>query len=345
MTSRLARRCLVMLVAFAVLARIPVGFDVGFRFDAALAVIWAFGLLSIILLTGYVGQISLCQATFAGVGAYAAGMVASAFHVDYAAAIAVGVGVAFLLGVIVGLPALRLHGITLAIVTLGIALVFDRYVFQDHAFEWFTGGSGGWRVSTTTLLGLRVDSSEHLMVAYAVLLALFCAVALLIVNLHDSGAGRRFRAIRDSEVAAATAGVDLTRYKLLAFGLSAAIAGLGGSFYPLVAGSVSPQPFWLFTSLQLAAIAVLMGVRYVPAAALGGVFMSFVPDILTRFGHGTFAGRAYDISFDWFQIAVGVLLIVQMIALPDGVWGDLRNRASHAWSAVRMIGARRVKVA
>ncbi|HYL07523.1 MAG TPA: branched-chain amino acid ABC transporter permease [Candidatus Udaeobacter sp.] len=345
MTSRLARRCLVMLVAFAVLARVPVGFDVGFRFDAALAVIWAFGLLSIVLLTGYVGQISLCQATFAGVGAYAAGMVASAFHVDYAAAIAVGVGVAFLLGVIVGLPALRLHGITLAIVTLGIALVFDRYVFQDHAFEWFTGGSGGWRVGTTTLLGLRVDSSEHLMVAYAVLLALFCAVALLIVNLHDSGAGRRFRAIRDSELAAATAGVDLTRYKLLAFGLSAAIAGLGGSFYPLVAGSVSPQPFWLFTSLQLAAIAVLMGVRYVPAAALGGVFMSFVPDILTRFGHGTLAGRAYDISFDWFQIAVGVLLIVQMIALPDGVWGDLRNRASHAWSAFRTIGARRVKVA
>lgn len=345
MTSRLAMRALVMLVAFAVLARIPVGFDVGFKFDAALAVIWAFGLLSIVLLTGYVGQISLCQASFAGLGAYAAGMVVSTFHLDYAAAIVTAVAAAFGLGVLVGLPALRLRGITLAIVTLGIALVFDRYVFQDHAFEWFTGGSGGWRVDGATLLGLRVDSSSHLMTAYVVLLALFCAVALLVVNLHDSGAGRRFRAIRDSELAAATMGVDLTRYKLLAFGLSAAIAGLGGSFYPLVAGSVSPQPFWLFTSLQLAAIAVLMGVRHVPAAALGGVFMSFVPDILTRFGHGTFAGHEYDISFDWFQIAVGVLLIVQMIALPDGVWGDLRHRALHAASVVRNLGARRVKVA
>jgi branched-chain amino acid transport system permease protein len=345
MTSKLMFRVLGALVAFMLLARIPAGFDVGFKFDAALAVIWAFGLLSLVLLTGYVGQISMCQATFAGVGAYAAGMMASSFHVDYIVAVAVGVGAAFVLGVVVALPALRLRGITLAIVTLGIALVFDRYVFQDHAFEWFTGGTGGWRVDNATMFGLQMDSSKHLMGAYLVLLALFCLVALLMVNLHDSGAGRRFRAIRDSELSAATMGVDLTRYKLLAFGMSAAIAGLGGAFYPLVAGSVSPQPFWLFTSLQFAAIAVLMGVRYVPAAALGGVFMAVVPDVLTRFGHGTFMGHAYEISYDWFQIAVGVLLIVQLILLPDGVWGDIRRRLAHVRSLAAGIGVRRVKVA
>jgi branched-chain amino acid transport system permease protein len=227
--------------------------------------------------------------------------------------------------------------------------VFDRYVFQDAAFAWFTGGSGGWRVDGARMFGLQMDSSRHLLAAYTVLVALFCLVALLMVNLHESGAGRRFRAIRDSELAASTMGVNLTRYKLLAFGMSAAIAGLGGSFYPLVAGSVSPQPFWLFTSLQLAAIAVLMGVRYVPAAALGGVFMAFVPDVLTRFGHGTVRGYTYDISFDWFQIAVGVLLIIQLILLPDGVWGDLRNRVvhagAHARSAARAVTKGRVRVA
>ncbi|HXI95202.1 MAG TPA: branched-chain amino acid ABC transporter permease [Candidatus Acidoferrum sp.] len=346
MTSRFMVRICLALVAFAVLARLPVGFDVGFQFDAALAVIWGFGLLSLVLLTGYVGQVSLCQATFAGVGAYSAGMMVSTFHVDYGIAIVAGVVVAFTLGLVVGLPALRLYGITLAIVTLGIALVFDRYVFQDHAFEWFTGGSGGWRVNGATLFGLRMDSSHHLLAAYIVLLALFCLVGLLMVNLHESGAGRRFRAIRDSELAASTMGVDLTRYKLLAFGLSAAIAGLGGSFYPLVAGSISPQPFWVFTSLQFAAIAVLMGVRYVPAAALGGAFMAFVPDVLTRFGHGTLFNRyTYDISYDWFQIAVGALLVVQLILLPDGVWGDLRSRVAQARSAVRGLGSRRVKVA
>jgi branched-chain amino acid transport system permease protein len=341
-TTRLTFRVLAALVAFTVLARIPAGFDVGFKFDAALAVIWAFGLLSLVLLTGYVGQISLCQATFAGVGAYAAGMMVSSFHADYIVAVAVGVAAAFVLGVLVGLPALRLRGITLAIVTLGIALVFDRYVFQDHAFEWFTGGSAGWRVGHATMFGLQMDSSSHLMGAYLVLLALFVLVALLLVNLQDSGAGRRFRAIRDSELAAATMGVNLTRYKLLAFGMSAAIAGLGGAFYPLVAGSVSPQPFWLFTSLQFAAIAVLMGVRYVPAAALGGVFMAVVPDVLTRYGHGAFLGHAYEISYDWFQIAVGVLLIVQLILLPDGVWGDIRSRVLHVRTAATALGGRRV---
>jgi branched-chain amino acid transport system permease protein len=339
------QRVLIALVAFAVLARIPVGFDVGFQFDAALAVIWAFGLLSIVLLTGYTGQISLCQASFSGVAAYSAALLVASFHVDYIVAALAGMLAAMVVGVVVGLPALRLHGITLAIVTLAIALVFDRYVFQDHAFEWFTGGTGGWQIDQATLLGMPVDSSQNLITAYLVLLALFMGVALLMVNLHESGAGRRFRAIRDSEVAAATMGVNLTRYKLLAFGMSAAIAGLGGAFYPLVAGSVSPQPFWLFTSLQFAAIAVLMGVRYVPAAALGGVFMAVVPDVLTRFGHGSFMGHAYDISYDWFQIAVGAFLVVQLIALPDGVWGDLRNRALRAWTLIPPRRPGRVEVA
>jgi ABC-type branched-subunit amino acid transport system permease subunit len=336
----------IAIVAFAVLALLPVGLDTGFQFDAALALVWGFCILSLVLLTGYVGQVSLCQATFAGVGAYAAGMMTSTFHAGYLVAVAVGVVAAFALGILVGLPALRLRGITLAIVTLGIALVFDRYVFQDHIFEWFTGGSGGWTVDGAEILGIQVDSSTHLLAAYEILLALFCVAALLMVNIHQSGAGRRFRAIRDSELAAATMGVDLTRYKLLAFGLSAALAGLGGSFYPLVAGSVSPQPFWVFTSLQLAAIAVLMGVRYVPAAALAGAFMAFVPDVLTRYGHGTFLNKySYDISYDWFQLAVGVLLVVQLILLPDGVWGDLRSRVLRAWGAVRSRTHPRVSVA
>ena len=338
-------RFAVALVAFGILARLPVGLDGAFQFDAALALIWAFGILSIVLLTGYAGQVSLCQATFAGVGAYGAGMVVASLHGGYLLGIVVGVLFAMVLGVLVGLPALRLHGITLAIVTLGIALVFDKYVFQDHLFDWFTGGTAGWQVANASILGIKVDYSKHLLAAYDILLALFCITAVLMVNLHQSGAGRRFRAIRDSEVAASTMGVNLTRYKLLAFAMSAGIAGLGGSFYPLIAGSVSPQPFWVFTSLQLAAIGVLMGVRYVPAAALGGLFMAVVPDVLTRYGHGAFMGRVYDISNDWFQIALGLLLIAQLILLPDGVWGDLRSHAARIRSALPGTARKQVRPA
>jgi len=95
-------RLLVAMAAFLALAWIPAGLDVGLKFDAALSLVWAFGILSLVLLTGYVGQVSLCQATFAGVGAYAAGMVVNTFHAGYVVGVVVGVVAAFALGLLVG---------------------------------------------------------------------------------------------------------------------------------------------------------------------------------------------------------------------------------------------------
>jgi branched-chain amino acid transport system permease protein len=294
------------------------------QFDAALAVIYAFAILSLVLLTGYVGQVSLCQATFLGVGAYTAAWLFNVFHVNYLVAMAGAVAASFALGILVGIPALRLRGIMLAVVTLGVALVFDRYFFNDHAFDWFTGGNAGWRVDGTLIARVPMDWINHALNVYRFGLLLLLVIAVLVVNLHDSGSGRRFRAIRDSELAAATMGVDLTRYKLLAFGISAAIAGLGGSLFPLASGQVSAQPFNVFYSLQFAAFAVLMGVRFVPAAFIGGFFGAFVPTLL-----GRWHPFHLEIRYDWFQVALGALLVAQLIAAPDGVWGDLRRRGAH----------------
>lgn len=303
------------LVAFAIAAVIPIGLAPAFQFNAALAVIFGFAILSLVVLIGYVGQISLCQATFVGVSAYTVSMLTVNYHVAFPLAALCGVLASFLLGVIVGLPALRLGGILLAIVTVGVALVFDGYVFQDQAFAWWTGGLNGWIFPGVTVLGLRMDGFHNVLHTYWALLVLFAIAAVLVVNLHDSGSGRRFRAIRDSEVAAATMGVSLTRYKLLAFGISAAIAGVGGAFVGPALGSVSASTFSLFYSLPFAAFAVLMGVRFVPAAALGGIFMAFVPALLQQFLPG--------IRYDWFNLALGLLLILQLIIAPDGVWGNL----------------------
>lgn len=318
-------RLLGLVLLFAILALVPLGYP-GLRLDAALAVVFAFAILSLVLLTGYVGQVSLCQATFMGVSAYGTGMLTASLHLNFWLSAPLGVVMAFLLGVAVGLPALRLRGILLAIVTLGVALVFDKYFFRDDAFTWFTNGSEGWRIGAARLGGLVFDGREHLYPLYLVMLALFFAVAILLVNLHDSGSGRRFRAIRDSELAAATMGVDLTRYKLLAFGISAAIAGLGGAFYPLLIGSVSADPFSIFYSLQFAAFAVLMGIRYVPAAALAGFFMAFTPAFIDKLNE---AYRHFvpdgQIRGEWFGVVLGALLVLQLIALPDGVWGDFRH--------------------
>ncbi len=311
-------------VAFAALAWAPnlLHLPLDLQFDAALAVVYGLAILSLVLLTGYVGQVSLCQATFVGIGAYTSAWLFNVFHVNYLLAMAGATVAAFAVGVLIGLPALRLRGIMLAIVTLGVALVFDRYLFTDHAFDWFTNGASGWRVEGVVILRVPMDWIDHVDNVYRFGLLLFLVVAVLLVNIHDSGSGRRFRAVRDSELAAATMGVDLVRYKLLAFGISAAIAGLGGSIWPLAAGQVSAQPFDVFYSLQFAAFAVLMGVRFVPAAVLGGFFGAFVPTLL-----GHWHPFHLEIRYDWFQVALGVLLVFQLIAAPQGVWGDVRRVA------------------
>lgn len=325
------------LAALVVAGIVPIFLNPTYQFTAALAVIFAFAILSLVVLTGYVGQISLCQATFVGVSAYMVSMLTVNYKVAFPLAVLCGVLLSFTLGVLVGLPALRLRGILLAIVTVGVALVFDGYVFQDANFSWFTSAPNGWTIPPIRVGGYEMDSFHNVLHAYWVLLALFGLVTVFVVNLHDSGSGRRFRAIRDSEVAAATMGVSLTRYKLLAFGISAAIAGLGGAFVPAALGSVSSSIFSLFYSLPFAAFAVLMGVRFVPAAALGGVFMAFVPAVLGQ----VFPG----IRYDWFNLGLGALLILQLIIAPDGVWGNLARdfgRLGHLLGRARPVPAPKV---
>jgi branched-chain amino acid transport system permease protein len=280
-----------------------------------------------VILTGYVGQVSFCQATFMGISALATAALVN-HGVNYFVSAAAGVALSFLLGIIVGLPALRLRGILLAVVTVGVALSFDYFFFQDPAFGWFNGGLGGWKVEEASIFGLTLNNLDydHLIRVYWLLLALFAVISVLVVNLHDSGSGRRLRAIRDSEVAAATMGVDLTRYKLLAFGISAAVAGIGGAFFPLVEGAVTHDPFSFFHSLTLAAVAVLVGIRFIPAAILGGAFLQLFPYLIAKAEEGL---NHQDVGLTWFNAVLGALLVAQLILYPDGVWGRQAQDFSH----------------
>jgi branched-chain amino acid transport system permease protein len=238
----------------------------------------------------------------------------------------------------VGIPALRLRGILLAIVTVGVALSFDYFFFQDQAFGWFNGGLSGWRVQSASIFGWRLNNLDfdHIIRVYWLLLLVFAVVGVLVVNMHDYGSGRRFRSIRDSELAAATMGVDLTRYKLLAFGISAAIAGIGGAFFPLVQGAVTHEPFSFFHSLQFAAVAVLVGIRFVPAALLGGIFLYVLPFLLQKLENAL----SLDIGLTWFNAVLGALMVLQMITFPEGIWGknahDISARLQKARPAPRI---------
>ena len=300
--------------------------DLEYTTACALALVFGLGVLSVVVLTGYAGQVSLCQATFMGISAFTTGALAT-HGFNYFIGAIIGVLVSFFLGVAVGIPALRLRGILLAIVTVGVAISFDYFFFQDASLSWFNGGLAGWTVDEAHLFGMTLTSldADHVRQIFWLILAVFTVVTLLVVNLHDSGSGRRFRAIRDSEVAASTMGVNLMRYKLLAFGISAAIAGVGGAFFPIAIGSVSGAQFSLLYSLQFAAFAVLMGIRFVPSAVIGGFFMAFVPALIDL------ANQHYgwSIRYDWFNLALGALLVLQIISAPDGVYGDITDRVRH----------------
>ena len=327
--GRILAGLLSLLVAALVPLLLPVGMqNLAIGGALAVSVLYAFGVLSVVVLTGYVGQVSFCQATFMGISALATAALVN-HGLNYFASAAVGVALSFALGIIVGIPALRLRGILLAVVTVGVALSFDYFFFQDASFGWFNGGLSGWKVEEATFFGLSLNNLDfdHLIKVYWLLLALFAVIAVAIVNLHDSGSGRRFRAIRDSEVAAATMGVDLTRYKLLAFGISAAIAGVGGAFFPLVEGAVTHDPFSFFHSLTLAAVAVLVGIRFIPAAILGGVFLQLFPYAIAKLEQGL---NHQDIGLTWFNAVLGALLVFQLIVYPDGVWGSQAKQMSHA---------------
>jgi len=332
------------LLALAAAAVVVIPADLPIRFVATVAVIYAFAILSLVLLTGYVGQVSLCQATFLGMAAFTTGfLVDGPLHFNYFVAAAFGVMASFCLGVLIGIPALRVRGILLAIVTAAVALVFDYYFFQDPAFAWFTGGSGGWQIDHANLGALTVGMGGHPMFGrtdiqelpvYWLLLVLFGGCAWFVHNLRHSGAGRRLLAIRDSEVAAATMGVDVVRYKLLGFGIAAAIAGVGGAMFPLVLQSVSNGPFAFAFSLQFAAFGVLIGIRHIPAAALGGAFMSVLPELLKRielFGQ--------PVRYDYFAFALGLVLVIQLIVAPTGIWDDVAHRMRHRPARVKVATA------
>lgn len=255
--------------------------------------------LSLVVLTGLAGQISFVQFEFAGFGALTIGALVDHSHWSYWAALPVAVLAAAAVGVVVGLPALRLQGLILGVVTLALALSFDDYVFTLGPF------ANGTVVGRPSLFGwdLRDDKAAFF---FCALVLAGCAV--LVVNLQRSKTGRIFAAIRDSEVAARTAGIDVVRYKLQAFAISAGLAGLAGALLAMTVGNVDRNSFTLLQSINIAAVVILMGPNLVASAFAGGIFLAWGGEALHHLG----------VSQSYFNVILGAGLIIQLIAAPDG---------------------------
>lgn len=288
-----------LVVAAIVFSRILSGANLGYaNAGVALGVI----MLSLVLLTGYGGQVSLCQFSFAGLGAYAMYKVGGT-HGSLLGILA-AMGLAGAVGAVVALPSLRLRGLYLALATLAFAEGMDTYFFNNSQFF---GAALSIPVARPDLFGFELNSDRTLLIALSVV---FSVVAILIVAFRRSRFGRRLVAINDSPAACLTVGVDMTRSKLGVFTVSAAIAGLGGALYAGVQSQVGPNDFQFILSLTLLLIAVVWGIRTTAGMLFGGVV----------FALGPLLGQHLTHPRDVFDLLVG-LAAIGVSQNPEGTFG------------------------
>jgi branched-chain amino acid transport system permease protein len=227
----------------------------------------AFGVifLSLTLLTGMSGQISLCQATFAGLGGFVAGQLADHYGLPVVLGMVAGGLLAAVLGVIVAVPTLRLAGLPLALATLAFALLADNILFPN---SWIGNGAGGVTVPRPSLGPISFVVSRSFFVLSLLVLAVTAGVVKLV---GDGTMGRLLAAMRGSEVAATSVGIDVTRLRILVFALSAGLAGVGGALFGSLEGSLSPNDFNYQISAVLLVVVAIVGLGSITGAVVAGL--------------------------------------------------------------------------
>ena len=272
---------------------------------AAQVGIFFIAILGLNILTGYTGQISIGHGAFMAIGGYTTAVLSRDHHTNLVLTMVAAFAICFLVGLIVGLPALRLSGVYLALVTFALAISIPQIPLQ---YSSFLGGSGGVQSSRT------VDNLWIYAAAWTASAILF-VLAWLILR---GRIGRAFRAVRDSEIAAVASGVELPVYKTLAFGISAAYAGVAGSLFVLATnGFAQPSEFDVFLSLELLIGVAIAGLGSLWGILAGAAFVGLLPQISTSVPViGAQHGR--DVVF-------GAAVILVMLLVPDGFAGLLRR--------------------
>jgi len=274
--------------------------------------IYAIAGLGLMLLAGFTGLFSLGHAAFLGVGAYTQAVLTNA-GLPFPVALACAAGLSAVVGLVVGLPALRVKGIYLGMATLSFGFIVEE-VFAR--WESVTGGNAGIHIKVPDMFGWKLASGESF---YFLCLLITVASTLAILNLLRSPTGRAFVAIRDSEISAQSMGIHLARYKTLSFALSAALAGIAGALYAHKLQFISPDQFNILQSIDLLLMIVIGGVGSVHGAFLGAIFLISMPQViaLTKDYLPAAIGQAPGL-----QAAVyGIVLIAFVLFEPLGLYG------------------------
>jgi ABC-type branched-subunit amino acid transport system ATPase component/branched-subunit amino acid ABC-type transport system permease component len=268
-------------------------------------------LLSVVVVTGYGGQISLAQYAIAGFGAWAAGRLVAAAGFPFWAALIVGVLATVPLGVLFALPAVRTRGVALAVVTLGLGTALELILFANGKY---TGGFLGTSFGETKLFGWSISSATHVSRYAFFVLGCFVVAALAVSNVRRGRSGRRLLAVRTNERAAAALGINVPGAKLYAFGLSAAIAALGGITVAFAAESIDySKTFTNFVSITDVGYAFIGGIGYLMGPVIGATLAP-----------GSFGARLSETIFsdgaaNYVTFAGGIILILLVLQNQHGI--------------------------
>jgi len=278
----------------------------------------AMNAVGLCLLVGHAGQISLGHAGFYGLGAYTSSYLSTTVGLSVGLSMLSGVALTVVVSILVGLPSLKLKGHYLAMATLGFGIILS-ILFTETVD--ITGGPSGFvGIPRLSLFGFELRKDVTLYRAVAVML---CFIVWLSFNLLHSRVGRALRALHTSERAAEAMGVDIARYKLLVFVLSAAFSSIAGVLYAHYLTFIAPSSFGFMFSVELIVMVVLGGMISVPGAIVGAFFVTVLPEFL----------RAFE---NIEVLLFGAILILCMMFLPDGMAGGWNRLWS--WGKARLSG-------
>lgn len=265
------------------------------------------------ILTGFTGLISLGHAAFMAIGAYTSSILTVKYGCPFLIALPASGALSGLIGFIVGLPSLRLTGIYLALVTMAFGFVTDEIILQ---WQSLTGGADGFSAITPTIFGLAFDSYRKYFFITFTSLAILLFVAK---NMLRGSFGRTLMAIRDSETAAETMGINLGWYKSLAFTLSALYAGLAGSLYAHFILFISIDNFTLLNSISYIVMIVMGGLGSITGSVIGAAFITLLPEIITF--TKDYLPTAVRTGYSLQAAVYGIILMLFIIYQPTGFYG------------------------
>jgi branched-chain amino acid transport system permease protein len=313
-----------LLLLVAVLAVVPL-FATTYWLDTlnriGIAIIGALGLN---ILVGYTGQISIGQAAFLAVGAYSTAVLEAKLGLPFYLAIPLAALITAAIGLIFGIPSLRLRGLYLAIATLA-AYFITTYVIIH--WEGMTNGVLGFNVPVATVFGLPLDTDKRV---FYLIYALVIPAILFTKNLFRTRVGRAFIAIRDRDVAASVMGVSLFHYKLLAFVISSFYAGVAGGLMAHHSRIIFPDAFTLLVSIDYLAMVIIGGMGSILGSIFGAVFMTLLPEVL-KLSATSLTGvypQAFGLIASTRDVVFGLAVIFFLMYEPQGlarIWLRLKS--------------------